>query len=72
MRIDLLGLELEQALAMLECEGIAPQVTATRSPRRKDEAGCIMRVVYASDDGSALTVSGFMDPIADSLQEKAE
>ena len=72
MRIDLLGLELEQALALLERDGIAPKVTATRSPRRKDESGCTMRVVYASDDGRNLTVSGFMDPIADALEEKAE
>jgi hypothetical protein len=70
MRIDLLGLELDQALALLAGEGIQPQITATRSPRRKDESSCIMRVVYASDDGCALTVSGFMDPIADG--EKAE
>ena len=72
MRIDLLGLELEQALALLAREGIDPQVMSTRSPRRKDESGCKMRVVYASDDGLELTVSGFMDPIADGLQEKAE
>ena len=72
MRIDLLGLELEQALALLAGEGIEPQVTATRSPRRKDESNCRMRVVYASDDGCQLTVSGFMDPIAEGLQEKAE
>ena len=72
MRIDLLGLELQHALALLECEGIEPQVTATRSPRRKDESNCRMRVVYASDDGCNLTVSGFMDLIAEGLQEKAE
>ena len=72
MRIDLLGLELEQALALLEGEGIAPQVTTTRSPRRKDESLCTMRVVYASDDGCELTVSGFVDPIADGVKEKAE
>ena len=70
MRIDLLGLELDQALALLASEGIQPEITTTRSPRRKDESSCTMRVVYASDDGSALTVSGFMDPIADA--EKAE
>ena len=70
MRIDLLGLELDQALALLAGEGIAPAITATRSPRRKDESSCTMRVVYATDDGSALTVSGFMDPIADG--KKAE
>ena len=70
MRIDLLGLELDQALALLALEGIQPEVTVTSSPRRKDESACTMRVVYACDDGSALTVSGFMDPIADG--EKAE
>ena len=72
MRIDLLGLELEHALALLAGEGIKPQVTATRAPKRQDESRCTMRVVYASDNGRELTVSGFMDPIADGLQEKAE
>ena len=71
MRIDLLGLELEQVLAMLAQEGIEPQVTVTRAPKRKDESHCKMRVVYASDDGAELTVSGFLDPIADSLQENS-
>ena len=72
MRIDLLGLELEQALALLAHEGIEPQIIATRAPKRQDESRCKMRVVYASDDGRELTVSGFMDPIADSLQKAAE
>ena len=69
MRIDLLGLELDQALALLAREGIQPEVTATRSPRRKDESSCTMRVVYASDDGARLTVARFFDPIAESRQE---
>ena len=69
MRHDLLGLELEQALAVLEREGIAAQVITTRAPRRPDDPRAVLRVVYASDDGERLTVSGFLDPIAESLQE---
>ena len=57
------------AQAMLEREGIVPEITVTRAPRRQDDAGCTMRVVYASDDGRRLTVSAFVDPIADGLQE---
>ena len=69
MRHDLLGLELSMALAMLEREGIAPQVKETFAPRRRDETRGGMRVVFASDDGASLTVSRFIDPIADSRQE---
>ena len=69
MRHDLLGLELEQALALLRREGIEAQVTVTRAPKRPDDAGALLRVVYASDDGERLTVSGFLDPIADAGQE---
>ena len=69
MRHDLLGLELAMACAVLQGEGIDPEITVTRAPKRQDDAGCRMRVVYASDDGKQLTVSGFVDPIADSLQE---
>lgn len=69
MRHDLLGLELSMALDMLAGEGIKPQVTVTRAPKRQDETNCILRVVYASDDGKALTVSAFVDPIAEGLQE---
>lgn len=70
MRHDLLGLELSMARAMLQSEGIEPEITVTRAPRRQDDAGCTMRVVYASDDGRQLTVSSFVDPIADGVQEK--
>ena len=70
MRHDLLGLELSMARAMLQSEGIEPEITVTRAPRRQDDAGCTMRVVYAGDDGRRLTVSGFVDPIADGVQEK--
>ena len=69
MRPDLLGLELSMALAMLKGEGKEPQVTVTRAPKRQYETGCMLRVVYASDDGRELTVSGFMDPIAQGRQE---
>ena len=50
MRHDLLGLELSMAQAMLQSEGIDPEITVTRAPRRQDDAGCTMRVVYAGDD----------------------
>ena len=69
MRHDLLGLELSMACAMLQSEGIDPEITVTRAPKRQADAGCTMRVVYASDDGRRLTVSGFVDPIADGQQE---
>ena len=69
MRHGLLGLELSMAQAMLESEGVVPQITVTRAPRRQDDAGCTMRVVYASDDGRRLTVSGFVDPVAEGRQE---
>ena len=69
MRKDLLGLPLGLALERLSAEGIAPQVKETFAPRRRDETRGGMRVVYASDDGASLTVSRFIDPIADSRQE---
>ena len=69
MRHDLLGLELSMACAMLKAESVEPKITVTRAPRRQDGEDRVMRVVYASDDGKALTVSPFVDPIADSLQE---
>ena len=69
MRHDLLGLELSMAIAMLEAEGIEPEVTVTRAPKRQDDEGCTLRVVYASDDGRQLTVSAFVDPIADGIRE---
>ena len=69
MRHDLLGLELSMAIAVLEGEGIDPVITVTRAPRRRDDEGCAMRVVWASDDGGRLTVSPFVDPIADGMQE---
>lgn len=68
MRHDLLGLELSMARAMLEKEGIDPEITVTRAPKRREDETGRMRVVYASDDGRQLTISGFMDPIADGLQ----
>ena len=56
MRHYLLGLELSMALAMLKSEGVEPQVTVTRAPKRQDDANCTMRVVYTSDDGKELIV----------------
>ena len=69
MRDDLMGLELEGALGVLRSEGIEPQVTLTSAPKRREETGGVLRVVYASDDGRRLTVSRFLDPIADRTQE---
>ncbi|MBQ4264627.1 MAG: hypothetical protein IJB85_03860 [Clostridia bacterium] len=71
MRIDLLGLELDRALVVLADEGITPRVVTTCAPRRREEICGVLRVVYASDDGERLTVSRFLDPIADSTQENA-
>lgn len=70
MREDLLGLTLEQALALLAPAGIEPQVTVTSAPRREREAGGVARVVYAPDSGAPLTVAYFLDPLSDSKQEK--
>ena len=69
MRDDLMGLELERALAALESEGISPQIVTTNAPKRLGETGGVFRVVYASGDGKRLTVSRFLDPIADGTQE---
>ena len=69
MRDDLMGLELKSALGVLLGEGIEPQVTLTSAPKRREETGGVLRVVYASDDGRRLTVSRFLDPIADCTQK---
>ena len=69
MRDDLMGLTLESVLKTLEGEGIAPQITETAAPKRANETDGAMRVVYASDDGTRLTVARFLDPIADAQQK---
>ena len=69
MRDDLLGLPLERALDVLRAEGVSASVTQTRAPKRTDETRGVLRVVYASDDGRRLTVSGFVDPLASGQQE---
>jgi len=69
MRDDLMGLELDSAVAVLAGEGIVPQVTQTDAPKRRSETGGALRVVYASDDGARLTAARFFDPIADAQQE---
>ena len=69
MRDDLMGLELESALGVLHSEGIEPQVPLTSAPKRREETGGVLRIVYASDDGRRLTVSRFLDPIAEHVQE---
>jgi len=65
MRDDLMGLTLEHALQMLKREDISPVITQTDAPKRRDETGGVLRVVYASDDGMRLTVARFLDPIAE-------
>ena len=65
MRDDLMGLTLESALAALKDEGISPQITQTDAPKRREETRGMLRVVYASDDGTRLTVARFLDPIAE-------
>ena len=64
MRTDLLGLELDDALAMLEKEGIVPDVTQTAAPKKTDREGKL-RVVFAGDDGKVLIAARFVDPVAD-------
>ena len=65
MRDDLMGLTLEHALEMLRGEGVSPKITQTDAPKRRDVSGGVLRVVYASDDGTRLTVARFLDPIAE-------
>lgn len=69
MRIDLLGLNLDHALAVLEGEDVVPRVTITSAPRRREEDKGALRVVYASDSGSELTAARFLDPLAEEKEE---
>ena len=64
MRLNLLGLDLEAARALLADEGICPQVRVTRAPRRREETRGVLRVVDASQDGARLTVARFLDPLS--------
>ena len=63
MRIDLLGLDVDAAQAILAGEGICPQITLTSAPKRTEETRGVLRVVFASDDGAQLTVARFLDPL---------
>ena len=63
MRLNLLGLTLDEARALLAQEGVCPQVCVTNAPRRQGETRGVLRVVHASDDGARLTVSRFLDPL---------
>ena len=63
MRIDLLGLDIDAAQAMLAGEEISPQITLTSAPKRTEETRGVLRVVFASDDGAQLTVARFLDPL---------
>ena len=65
MRIDLLGLDIDAAQAMLAGEGISPQITLTSAPKRAEETRGVLRVVFASDDGAQLTVARFLDPLTE-------
>ena len=58
---DLLGLRLEDALALLERQGITPTVITTRAPRNPREEGTL-RVIRVR--GEELTVSAFQDSIS--------
>ena len=69
MRTDLLGLELEHALAMLEKEGIVPAVTQTAAPKKTEREGKL-RVVFADDEGKKLIAARFVDPVADGQAEE--
>ena len=69
MRKDLLGLSLDCALDALRKEGSEPHITITNAPRRANETQGMLRIVYASDDGTKLTVARFLDPIAEGEKE---
>ena len=60
-----MGLTLEHALELLKEEGVSPEIRKTDAPKRREETGGNLRVVYASDDGTKLTVARFLDPIAE-------
>ena len=62
MRIELLGLELERAVALLSAQGVTPRVRVTRAPKDAREGGAL-RVVYASDDGRELVAAAFHEPL---------
>ena len=57
---ELLGLRLEDALALLEARGVTPTVITTRAPRNPREGGTL-RVIRVR--GEELTVSAFQDSI---------
>ena len=64
MRLNLLGLTLDEARALLTQEGVCPQVRVTSAPRRREETRGVLRVVDASQDGARLTVARFLDPLS--------
>ena len=64
MRLNLLGLTLDEARALLAQEGVCPQVCVTSAPRRQGETRGVLRVVYASQNGARLTVARFLDPLS--------
>lgn len=57
---DLLGLCLEDALALMEARGVTPTIVTTRAPRDPREDGTL-RVIRVR--GTELTVSAFQDGI---------
>ena len=62
MREDLLGLALDEALRLLDEQGIAARVTLTAAPRRAGTQEGVLRVVYASEGGE-LTAARFLEPL---------
>ncbi len=63
MRTELLGLALDEALDLLQKEGVEPIVQRTCAPRRAEETRGTLRVVSATD--TVLTAARFLDPISD-------
>ena len=57
---DLLGLRLEDALALMEARGVTTTIVTTRAPRDPREDGTL-RVIRVR--GTELTVSAFQDGI---------
>ena len=64
MREELLGLPLDEALRLMQAQGLSPRVTLTAAPRRASSQEGVLRVVYASESGE-LTAARFLEPTTD-------
>ena len=64
MREELLGLALDEALRLMQGQGLSPRVTLTAAPRRAGSQEGVLRVVYASEGGE-LTAARFLEPTTD-------